>query len=826
MERGQLDVTSSRPRTDAAASRPSGFPDGFLWGAATSAYQIEGATTTDGRGVSIWDSFSQRPGAIRAGHTGDVAADHYHRYRDDVALMVDLGLNAYRFSIAWPRIQPTGTGEPEQRGLDFYRRLVDELLDAEIEPWPTLYHWDLPQPLEDTGGWPARSTAEAFAQYAAIVHEALGDRVTNWTTLNEPWCAAFLGYADGQHAPGRTEPAAAVAAAHHLMLGHTLAADLLRTRRPDARVGIVLNLAAVAPHTDADADADAARRVDGLHNRLFLDAVLHGRYPDDVLDDLGPLVPDGLIRPGDLSAGTDFLGVNYYTRHTVSGALRPEAGPSPWVGSEHVRTVSAGLPVTRMGWDIDAGGLTGVLSRLSRDYPPVPLYVTENGAAFDDAVRGDGAIRDGDRVGYLDAHLAAARAAIGDGVPLRGYFVWSLLDNFEWAAGYELRFGLVYVDFVTQRRVLKDSAHWYANMIRRPVGLTDDSGQGRIKRMTTAHGKRPDARPTLEAVARHAGVSRGTVSRVINDSPRVSPQARSAVLSAIDALGYVPNQAARTLVTRRTGTVALIVSESQDRVFADPYFASILRCISTALADTDLQLLLSMAQSPAERTRLRRYLSGQHVDGAILLSLHVDDPLPDELQRTGLPLVLGGRPVNTEHVWYVDADNQDGARQATDHLLATGRRRVATITGPADMPVGIDRLAGYRDGLTSAGLAYDDTLVAAGDFSEESGACALRALVDRHPDIDAVFAASDTMALGAMRQLQQYGRRVPDDVAVIGFDDSDVARHTSPPLTTVHQPLNEMGTQLVESLLDLISGAQRTSSGIILPTHLITRDSA
>jgi len=461
-------MTDPRTIVSPAAAPAGRIGTGFVWGAATSAFQVEGAVRADGRGLSIWDTFSHRPGAIRDGRTADIAADHYHRYADDVALMADLGLNAYRFSIAWPRIQPTGTGKVEPRGLDFYRRLVDALLEHGIEPWPTLYHWDLPQPLEDAGGWPVRATVDAFTEYAAIVHEALGDRVTNWTTVNEPWCAAFQGYASGTQAPGRTEPAASVAAAHHLLLAHGRASQVMRAQRPGNRYGIALNLYAVAPHTDAPEDADAARRVDGLQNRLFLDPVLRGSYPDDVLADLGPLVGDDLIRDGDLAtiAGTDMLGVNYYSRHTVSGLIPPEPGrASEWAGSEHVRTVPAGLPITHMGWDIDADGLAGLLLRLHREYPAVPLYVMENGAAFDDTVTQDGAIHDADRVRYLEAHLAAVRTAVSRGVPLRGYFVWALLDNFEWAEGYGPRFGLVYVDFVTQRRVPKDSARWYAGVI-------------------------------------------------------------------------------------------------------------------------------------------------------------------------------------------------------------------------------------------------------------------------------------------------------------------------------------------------------------------------
>jgi beta-glucosidase len=450
------------------------FPAGFRWGAATAAYQVEGASTVDGRRPSIWDTFSRTPGRVAGGDTGDVACDHYDRYRDDVALMARLGLTAYRFSVAWPRVQPGGRGAANERGLDFYRRLVDELLAAGIEPWPTLYHWDLPQALEDAGGWPARETAGRFAEFAAIVHKALGDRVTSWTTLNEPWCSAFLGYGSGAHAPGRQDPAAAVRAAHHLLLGHGLAAQAIRAGHPRAAVGIALNLYPVTPLTASPADADAARRIDGLANRLFLDPVLLARYPADVLDDLARVGDLGHIREGDLTtigAPLSMLGVNYYSRYVVAGAAAQPPEPywraaTCWPGSERVRFTRGGLPVTAMGWEVDAPGMTETLRRVAADYPPVALYVTENGAAYADEPGPDGAVDDPERVAYLDAHLRACLDAIVAGVPLRGYFAWSLLDNFEWAHGYGRRFGLVYVDYPTQRRVVKRSGHRYAEVIR------------------------------------------------------------------------------------------------------------------------------------------------------------------------------------------------------------------------------------------------------------------------------------------------------------------------------------------------------------------------
>jgi beta-glucosidase len=460
------------------------FPETFLWGGATASYQIEGAVTEGGRGRSIWDTFSHTPGLTFEGHTGDEAIDHYHRYRDDVALMAGLGLNAYRFSVAWPRIQPDGTGPAVEAGLDFYRRLVDELLSHEIEPWITLYHWDLPQALEDAGGWPARETALRFADYAGLVHQALGDRVRHWTTLNEPFCSSLIGYAAGDHAPGRTEPAAALRATHHLLLAHGLATETLRAADPQVQVGITLNLYAVDPASDHPADLDAARRVDGLQNRIFLDPVLLGRYPEDVLQDVEHLGGLGDVRDGDLAlinAPLDFLGVNYYTRHVISAGDRtanglvetdiPETGvcepeASPWVGSEYVRGVFRGLPRTEMDWEVDPDGLHEVLLRLRDEYPAVPLLITENGAAYDDRVSPDGAVHDPHRVAYLDAHLRACHRAITDGVPLRGYFVWSVFDNFEWACGYDKRFGVVHVDYSTQQRTPKDSAGFYSHVLR------------------------------------------------------------------------------------------------------------------------------------------------------------------------------------------------------------------------------------------------------------------------------------------------------------------------------------------------------------------------
>ena len=446
------------------------FPPGFVWGAATAAFQVEGATTADGRTDSVWDAFARRPGTIVNGDTGEPAADHYRRYRADIDLMRRLGLGAYRFSLAWPRIRPDG-GAPNPRGLAFYDRLVDRLLDAGIQPWATLYHWDLPQALEDVGGWTSRDTAYRFAEYAETVLERLGDRVASWSTLNEPWCAAMLGYASGIHAPGRSEPAAAVAATHHLLLGHGLAMDVLR-RHSHVPAGVTLNLYPVAPHDPgSDADVEAFRRIDGLQNRLFLDPVLAGGYPGDLVADLAQFGLADVVRDGDpalIGAHVDWLGVNYYRGYRVAGTPVPgslPAGPE-WVGASDVHFVpDDAAPRTDSGWEVQPAGLTTSLLQVHRDYRPIPLYVTENGAAYPDHVGEGGDVADTDRIAFLDSHLHAAHDAITAGVDLRGYFYWSLLDNFEWAEGYAKRFGLIHVDYSTQQRTPKQSAHWYARVI-------------------------------------------------------------------------------------------------------------------------------------------------------------------------------------------------------------------------------------------------------------------------------------------------------------------------------------------------------------------------
>ena len=468
------------------------LPAGFVLGAGTSAYQVEGAVDEDGRLPSIWDTFSHTPGKVLGGDNGDVACDHYHRYREDVALMAEVGLAAYRFSVSWARVIPDGSTVNRQ-GLDFYRRLVDELLDAGIEPWPTLYHWDLPQAVEDSGGWRARDTAERFADYAAVVHAALGDRVPRWTTINEPWCAAFLGYCSGEHAPGAHDPAGSLVAVHHLLLAHGLGAQAIRANDPKALLGITVNLYPVSPATDAPADLDAARRIDGLQNRLFLDPLLLGRYPVDVRDDVAGLTDFGHVRDGDLETinqPLDMLGVNYYNPFITAGPDGTESAPSstaapveeplpsPFPASSDVRFLPLDSDTTAMGWPIDASGLVSVLRRVHRDYPELPLYVTENGAAFPDGPGDDGAVHDARRTRFLAQHLEACAQVAAEGVPVHGYFHWSLLDNFELAWGYSQRFGLVYVDYASQRRILKDSARWYADFIARhrtaPTGGTED----------------------------------------------------------------------------------------------------------------------------------------------------------------------------------------------------------------------------------------------------------------------------------------------------------------------------------------------------------------
>ncbi|MEU6486492.1 GH1 family beta-glucosidase [Streptomyces sp. NPDC046887] len=444
------------------------LPPDFAWGTATSAYQIEGAVAEDGRAPSIWDTFSHTPGTIDGGDHGDTACDHYHRWPEDIALMRRLGTGAYRFSIAWPRIVPGGDGPVNGRGLDFYDRLVDGLLEAGITPSATLYHWDLPQALQDRGGWTVRDTATHLAGYASAVAERLGDRVHHWATLNEPLCSAWIGHLEGRMAPGTRDLTAAVRASYHLLLGHGLAAQAVRAAAPDARVGIVNNLSTVAPASDRPEDLAAARRMDGHTNRWWLDPV-HGRgFPADMVEVYGVQLPE---RPGDaavIAAPLDWLGLNYYFPAVV--ADDPD-GPAPFAR----QVERPGVPVTQMGWEVDAGGIETLLLRLTEEYGARRLYITENGSAYPDTVRADGSIDDPERTAYLERHLAACARAVRKGVPLAGYFAWSLLDNFEWAYGYDKRFGLVHVDYATQRRTVKGSGHRYAGIIRAHRAAHSDS---------------------------------------------------------------------------------------------------------------------------------------------------------------------------------------------------------------------------------------------------------------------------------------------------------------------------------------------------------------
>lgn len=437
----------------------SALPNDFVWGAATASYQIEGAVDVDGRAPSIWDTFSHTPGKVANGDTGDVACDHYRRWREDLGLMKQLGLDAYRFSIAWPRVVPLADGRVNEAGLAFYDRLVDALLEAGITPFPTIYHWDLPQAQQDRGGWPERSTAERFGEYAAVVARRLGDRVINWATFNEPLCSAWIGHLDGNMAPGWKDLKAAVRASYHLHLAHGLAVQALRATVPGAQVGIVNNLSPILPGSDSVADRAAAVRADGHINRWWLDPILGRGYPEDMVKLYGVDLP---VQAGDMeliSAPLDWLGLNYYFRQIVAD---DPTGPAPFFrqlpgpNAEH----------TAMPWEVHAPGLEELLLRLTEEYKARKIYVTENGSAYEDKVSEDGRVHDPERTAYLEQHLAACARAVVQGAPLAGYFAWSLLDNFEWAYGYEKRFGLIRVDYETQQRTMKTSGHRYAELIR------------------------------------------------------------------------------------------------------------------------------------------------------------------------------------------------------------------------------------------------------------------------------------------------------------------------------------------------------------------------
>jgi beta-glucosidase len=447
------------------------FPEGFYWGVATSAYQIEGAWNEDGKGESIWDRFCHTPGHILGGDTGDVACDHYHRWSEDVALMKSLGIKAYRFSVSWPRILPQGRGSVNKKGVDFYSRLVDGLLEAGIEPFLTLYHWDLPQALQDEGGWPNRATVAAFSEYTEVLAKNFGDRVRYWLTLNEPYVAAFLGYFEGQHAPGHKNLEEALRAAHHQLLAHGEAVEIIRELVPGAKVGIVLNLSPVHPASQDLADRRLAWLIDAHLNRWFLDPLAGRGYPFEIfrqMADLKDLLPEtyhrflGLakvdfVEDRDLdkiAVPLDFLGINYYTRilaRSPKASVPPQNMPSN--------------EVTDMGWEVYPRGIFEILARVHFDYRFPEYFITENGAAYPDVVTPSGTVPDKPRIRYLKEHLRELQRAISIGIPVLGYFVWSLLDNFEWAYGYSKRFGIVYVDYKTLRRIPKESAYWYAKVI-------------------------------------------------------------------------------------------------------------------------------------------------------------------------------------------------------------------------------------------------------------------------------------------------------------------------------------------------------------------------
>jgi beta-glucosidase len=428
------------------------FPPGFVWGTATAAYQIEGAAKEDGRGESIWDRFSHTPGKVLNGDTGDVACDHYHRFAEDVKLMKELGIKAYRFSVAWPRILPTGKNQVNWLGLDFYDRLIDTLLENNIQPYLTLYHWDLPQALQDAGGWANRDTCAYFADYSAIVSRRLGDRVKNWMTLNEPWVVASLGNKTGEMAPGFRDEKLFLQVSHNLLVAHGLSMQALRADRPDSKVGIVLSLSPSEPETDSPQEfamADGNWRTDGA---MFLDPLFRAHYDPLFMQRYAHIVPE--IKPGDMaliSQRMDLLGVNYYFRVVIN--------KNGWV--QHV----PGAKETDMGWEINPKAFHRLLTRMHKDYDLPPIYITENGAAFKDTVAPDGQVHDAERLDYIRDHLAEVRQAMHEGVDIRGYFVWSLLDNFEWHHGYSKRFGITYVDYETQKRIVKDSGRWYSNVI-------------------------------------------------------------------------------------------------------------------------------------------------------------------------------------------------------------------------------------------------------------------------------------------------------------------------------------------------------------------------
>lgn len=436
------------------------FPDNFKWGAATASYQIEGAYDEDGKGVSIWDHFSHLPGRTQGNDTGDVACDHYHRYREDVENMKKLGLKAYRFSVSWPRVIPEGRGKVNEAGLDFYDRLVDELLRTGIEPFVTLYHWDLPQVLQEEGGWKNRDIVGYFSDYVAILAHRLGDRVHHWITHNEPWVVSFLGHAFGTHPPGIMNLSTALQVSHHLLLSHGRAVEVLKNIGDEKiKAGITLNLSPVHPPSKKEENIKAAKRFDGHLNRWFLDPLFKGYYPPDMWEYYQDKVPK--ILPGDMSIISrkiDFLGINYYTRQIVKDNPKEKILQLSFLKPEQAE-------YTDMGWEVYPKGIYEILKRVQDEYSPRSIYITENGAAFQDRLDKEGKIKDERRISYLEEHLSFAHKAIEEGVRLKGYFIWSLMDNFEWTYGYSKRFGLIYVDYPTQKRFFKESANWYRKVI-------------------------------------------------------------------------------------------------------------------------------------------------------------------------------------------------------------------------------------------------------------------------------------------------------------------------------------------------------------------------
>ncbi len=441
------------------------FPEGFVWGCATAAYQIEGAVGEDGRSPSIWDVFAHTPGRTRHGDHGDIACDHYHRVEADLDLMASLGLGAYRFSISWSRVEPVPGGRVNPAGLDFYERLVDGLLTRGIQPVATLYHWDLPQWLQDKGGWAGRDVTEHFADFTDAVLDRLGDRVPRWITINEPYCVSYIGHLEGRHAPGVRDESTAVDVVHHLLLAHGRALQRIREKAPHAKAGITLNLSDVHAATDSPADRAAAAAVDLVENRMFLSPVLRGEYPADAYGFYAGVNDFAAVQPGDLaviSAPVDFLGVNFYERHRVAAH---EGQPGRRNVVRGTRKLPHDPPVSAAGWAIRPDALHDVLTRVHREWTDRPLWITESGIALHDNTGPDGRCHDPERVEYLAGYFDAARRAIADGVPLEGYLVWSLLDNFEWAEGYHLRFGIVHVDYPSQRRTPKTSAYWLRDVI-------------------------------------------------------------------------------------------------------------------------------------------------------------------------------------------------------------------------------------------------------------------------------------------------------------------------------------------------------------------------